>query len=172
MLISVATLISLAILINTAFSSPSPPGFQARINSNPTTCNHTTYSSEETFLCRRQGWYYIVTNSKGAGLYPHQFQNHDQFALATKGPWYQFPLVRGGFFRQGMPPGPARCIFDWAGDHAGYVYHPDKIKKGQSAFLGCSGTEKMEKEVHTPLQISPIAHRPYVKRRFTVGGQG
>lgn len=59
----------------------------------------------------------------GRQSYPHEFKNHDQLPLRHSGPYFEFPLMRGGELFQGEIPGPRRIIFTPEGIVANIVEH-------------------------------------------------
>ncbi|EZF21996.1 hypothetical protein H112_05152 [Trichophyton rubrum D6] len=99
-------------------------------------CGSNMYSDEQVKAADAAVCTHVKAHTQ-VGKYPHQYNNYEKFQIrGLKGPFYEFPLLKSGIYKGGVP-GPDRVIITKDCQRAGEITHSGAQKGG---FVACSGT--------------------------------
>ncbi|KAJ0165063.1 Guanyl-specific ribonuclease F1 [Colletotrichum tanaceti] len=107
------------------------------------TCGDNRYSKKQIEEATAEGCrLHAVNQQLGSSQYPHRFNNRENLAFASSGPYQEFPIVSSGNYT-GRAPGPDRIVFDpnyrSSCVYVGTMTHTGA--SGRSGFVSCNQTK-------------------------------
>ncbi|WQF87588.1 Putative guanine-specific ribonuclease N1/T1/U2, ribonuclease/ribotoxin [Colletotrichum destructivum] len=107
------------------------------------TCGDNRYSKKQIEEATAEGCRLHAANQQlGSSQYPHRFNNRENLAFASSGPYQEFPIISSGNYT-GRSPGPDRIVFD-PDYRSGCVYVGAMTHTGASGrngFVSCNQTK-------------------------------
>ncbi|KAF2397951.1 ribonuclease [Trichodelitschia bisporula] len=102
------------------------------------TCGKSSYTSTQIAAAAQAACNYVQTgDTAGSSTYPHVYRDEEGFTFAVAGPYYEFPLLKGGKVYTGGSPGPDRVVVNAACGVGGEITHSGA---SGNKFVGCLGT--------------------------------